>query len=85
MNDINYTLAISGIVVLIIGILVWIFAGEKYMKWQLSDSFIDYRKYDRKRFKILHVTEIFFFSILFLVMGIFGDADTNNKLIFLVP
>lgn len=85
MNDINYTLAIAGIVLLIIGILVWIFAGEKYMKWQLSGSFIDYRKYDRKRFKILHVTEILFFSILFLLMGIFWDVNPNDKLIFLVP
>lgn len=85
MNDIIYTLVIAGIVMLIIGVLVWIFAGEKYMKWQLSGPFFDYRKYDRKRFKILHVTEIFFFSILCLVMGIFGDVNTNDKLIFLVP
>jgi len=79
MNDINYTLAIAGIALLIIGVLVWIFAGEKYMKWQLSGPFFDYRKYDSKRFKILHVTEILFFSILALVMGIFGDVDTDAK------
>lgn len=43
---------IIGCICLVASILVWLFGGEKYMKWYYQIG--DYRKYDRRKFKIVN-------------------------------
>ena len=48
-------------------VLVWLFGGEKYMKW-----FFQYRhvnQYDIRKFKIVHVLSILFAAVCMLLIG----------------
>lgn len=73
MGSLNITWIIGTAIFVIWAILVWIFAGEKYMKWYYRDLSIA-KRYDRRKFKIVHVCFLFFAAGCFLWMGL-SDID----------
>ncbi len=58
---------IFGAIFLVWALLVWFFAGEKYMKW-----FLRYHKegnYDLKRFKLVHSLVLVYAGAVFFLTG----------------
>ena len=57
MENIDWLLFVVGCICLIASLLVGLFGGEKYMKWYYYQGG-DYRKYDRRKFKIVNTSAL---------------------------
>ena len=69
MGSLNITCIICSAIFVLWAVLVWIFAGEKYMKWYYRDLAI-VKRYDRRKFKIVHVFFLLLAAVCVLWVGI---------------
>lgn len=67
---------IIGCICLVASILVWLFGGEKYMKWYYQIGEIgDYRKYDKRKFKIVHSSALALVGLCAIWMSFNEDTS----------
>ena len=75
MEKMDLFILIIGCICLLASLLVWLFGGEKYMKWYYR-YVGDHRKYDKRKFKIVNTTVLALVGLCAIWMSLDGEKTT---------